>query len=123
MTGTTSVSTCRPAYCFRHTCGKSILGTKVLGNPVPERTTNFGWPAVQQLRGLCVYFLSSSFLLLPIFSFSNNAARYDLPNHQSIDQSVNIECLENMGFTTISLSSNVKNSLYVQHSYICNNLL
>ena len=51
----------------------------MLGNAVPERTTNFGWPAVQQVRDLCVYFLSSSFLLLPIFSsFSNNAARYDL---------------------------------------------
>ena len=59
-TGTTSVSTCRPAYCFRRTCGKSVLGTKVLGNAVPERTTNFGWPAVQQVRDLCFYFLSSS---------------------------------------------------------------
>ena len=45
-TGTTSVSTCRPAYCFRRTCGKSVLGTKLLGNAVPERTANFGWPAV-----------------------------------------------------------------------------
>ena len=83
----TSVSTCRPAYCFRRTCGKKVLGTKVLGNAVSERTTNFGWPAVQQVRDLCVYFLSSSFLLLPIFSsFSNNAARHDLPNRQSINQ-------------------------------------
>ena len=66
-TGTTSVSTCRPAYCFRRTCRKSILGTKVLGNAVPERITNVGWPAVQQVRDLCVYFLSSPFLLLSIF--------------------------------------------------------
>ena len=34
-TGITSVSTCRPAYCFRRTCEKSVLGTKVLGNAVP----------------------------------------------------------------------------------------
>ena len=55
-TGTTSVSTCRPAYCFRRTCGKSILVTKVQGNAVPEGTTNFSWPAIQRVRGLCVYF-------------------------------------------------------------------
>ena len=54
-TGTTSVSTCRPAYCLRRTCGKSVLGTKVLGNAVQECTTNFGWLAVQHVRGLCVY--------------------------------------------------------------------
>ena len=60
----TSVFTCRPPYCFRRTCGKNVLGTKVLGNEVPERTTNFGWPALQQVRDLC---LSSPFLLLPIF--------------------------------------------------------
>ena len=54
--GTASVSTCRPAYCFRRTCGKGVLGTMVLRNAVPECSTNFGWPA-----------LSSSFLLLPIF--------------------------------------------------------
>ena len=40
MTGTTSVSTCRSAYCFRRTCGKSVLGTKVLGNAVPERNSS-----------------------------------------------------------------------------------
>ena len=51
-TGTTSVSTCRPAYCFRCACWKSVLGTKVLGNAVPEHTTNFGWPAVQQVQDL-----------------------------------------------------------------------
>ena len=66
-TGTTSVSTCRPAYCFRRTCGKSVLGTKVLGNAVYEGTTNFGWPAVQQVRDMRVYFLPLSFLFLPIF--------------------------------------------------------
>ena len=55
-TGTTSLSTCGPAYCFRRTCGKSVLGTKVLRNAVPERTKNFGWPVVQQVRDLCVYF-------------------------------------------------------------------
>ena len=49
-------------------------------------TTNFGWPTVQQVRALCFYFLSSSFLLLLIFSlFSNNATRRDLPNRQSIN--------------------------------------
>ena len=61
-TGTISVSTCRSAYCFRRTCGKRVLGTKVLGNTIPECTTNLGSPAVQQVRDLCVYFLSSSFL-------------------------------------------------------------
>ena len=64
-TGTTIVSTCRPAYCFRRTCGKSVLGTKVLGNAVPVRTTNFGWPAVQQVRDLCVYFYTFVFPFTP----------------------------------------------------------
>ena len=68
--GTTSVSTCRPAYCFRRTCGKSVLGTKVLGNAVPERTTNFGWPAVQKVRDLCVYFFLLVFPFAPNLLFS-----------------------------------------------------
>ena len=55
-TGTSSVSTCRSAYCFRHTCGQSVLGTKVLGNAVPERTANVGWPSVQQVRDVYVYY-------------------------------------------------------------------
>ena len=64
---------------------ENVLGTKVLGNAVQERITNFSWPAVQQVRDLSVYFLSSSFLLLPIFSLSsNNAARHDLPNSRSV---------------------------------------
>ena len=75
-TGTTSVSTCRPAYCFRRTCGKGVLGTKVLGNAVLERTTNFVWPVVQQVRDLCVYFLSSSFAPDLLRSL------HDLPNRQ-----------------------------------------
>ena len=67
-TGIVSVSTCRPVYCLRRTCGKCVLDTKVLGNAVTERTTNFGWPAIQQVRDLCIYFLSSPvFVLLPIF--------------------------------------------------------
>ena len=91
-------------------------------------------------------FLSSSFLLFRIFSlFSNNATQHDLLNRQSINQSssnqsinqqinqsinksisqsVNIERLGNMGFTTISLSSNVKNSLDMRHFFyaiICYN--
>ena len=91
MTGTTSVSTYRPAYRFRRTCGKGVLGIKVLGNAVPDLTANFGWPVVQQVRDLCVYFLSWSFLLLPIFSsFSNNAARRDLPNRQSVQSSQSV---------------------------------
>ena len=75
MIGTTSVSTCRPAYCFRHTCGKSILGTKMLGNAELERTTNFVWPAVQQVRDLCVYVLS-------VFPFAPDLLHslHDLPN-------------------------------------------
>ena len=81
-TGITSVSTCRPVYCFRRTCGKSILGTKVLGNAVLERTTHFGWPAVQQVRDLCVYFFIFAGLSFcsRSSSFSNNAARHDLPD-------------------------------------------
>ena len=114
-TGTTSVSTCRPAYCFRRTCGKSVLGTKVLGNAVLDRTTNFVWPAVQQVRDLCVNFLSSSFLLLPIF-FT------DYMTYRIGNQSINIERLGNMGFTTISLSSNVK-ILWACDNFLCNNLL
>ena len=58
-TGTTSVSTCRPAYCFRRTCGKSVLGTKVLENAVLEPTAKFGWSAVQQVRDLCVFIFLS----------------------------------------------------------------
>ena len=38
--GTTCVSTWKPAYCFRRTCGKSVLGTKVLGNTVTERNSS-----------------------------------------------------------------------------------
>ena len=59
-TGTTSVSACRPAYCFRRTCG----------NAVPERTTNFGWPAVQKVRDLCVYFFLLVFPFAPNLLFS-----------------------------------------------------
>ena len=84
-TGTTGVSTCRPAYCFRSICGKSVLGTKVLENAVLERTTNFVWPAVQQVRDLCVYFLFSSFLLLQIFFHLFMIYRI---GNQSINQSI-----------------------------------
>ena len=63
--GTTSVSKCRPVYCFRRTCGKSILGTKVLRNAVPEHAINFGWPAVQQVRDVCVYFFIFVFPFAP----------------------------------------------------------
>ena len=44
------------------------------------------------------------------------------PN-QSVSQSINVERLGNIGFTTISLSSNAKNSLGVRYSFLCNNLL
>ena len=37
--------------------------------------------------------------------------------NRSVGQSINIESLGNMGFTTISLSSNVKNSLGVRHIF------
>ena len=118
-TGTTSVSTCRPAYCFRHTWGKSVPGTKVPGNAVLERTTYFVWRAVQQVRDLCVYFLPSSFLLL-LISFTLYIT-YQI-GIQLMNQSINIECLGNMGFTTISLSSNVK-ILWSCDIFLCNNLL
>ena len=84
-TNTTIISICRPAYSFRCACGKSIVGTKVLGNALLERRTNFVWPAVQQVRDLCVYFLSSSFLLLPIFFTLFMTYRI---GNQSINQSV-----------------------------------
>ena len=61
MTGTTSVSTCRPAYCFRRTWGKSVLGTKVLGNAVLEHTTNFVWPVVQQVLFIYLFFIYTMF--------------------------------------------------------------
>ena len=92
----------------------------MLGNAVPERTTNFGWPAVQQVRDLCVYFLSSSFHLLPIISsFSNNALdmTYRIVSQSvSVSESVSLERLEN-------IRSNVKTSLGVRHSFLCNDLL
>ena len=106
----------------------------MLGNAVPERTINLVGLLYSRCE-ICVFiFLSWSFLLLPIFSsFSNNAVRHDLPNRQSVNsqstvgrlvsQTVGLERLVNMGFTTISLSSNVKNSLVVRHSFLCNNLL
>ena len=113
-------------YYFRRTCGKSLLGTKVLGNTVPERTTNFGWPAVQQVRDLCVYFLSSSFHLLPIFSsFSNNALNmtYRIVC-QSVSQSVSVSVSESVSLERFeNIRSNVKTSLGVRHSFICNDLL
>ena len=57
-------------------------------------TTNFGWPAVQQVQDLCLYFLSSSFLLLLIFSlFSNNKTQRDLPNRHSVNQSIFIKSI------------------------------
>ena len=81
---------------------------------MPERTTIFAWSAVQQVRELCVYFLS-----LPVFSFApdllhSQIMRLDMtyrPIDRSINQSVNQskERLGNIGFTSISLSSNAKN--------------
>ena len=61
----------------------------MLGNAVPERTANFGWPAVAGARFVCLFFyfffFSWSFLKLSTFSsFSNNAAQHDLPNSQSV---------------------------------------
>ena len=81
--------------------GKSVLGTEVLGNALFERTTNFVWPALQQVRDLFVSVLSSSFLLLPIFFTFYMTYRIG-------NQLINIERLGNMGFTTISLNSYVK---------------
>ena len=90
--GTTSVSTCRPAYCFRCTCGKSVLSTKVLGNAVPERSL------LQILVGLLfsrceirvfIFYLRLSFCSRSS-SLLNNAARHDFPDHKSFIQSINI---------------------------------
>ena len=77
----------------------------MLGNAVPERTTNFGWPAVQQVRVLCAYFYLRLSFCSRSSSFSNNAARHDLPDRQSIKKSVNqyTERLGNMGFTSTFL--------------------
>ena len=91
-TGTTSVSTCRPAYRFRCTCGNSVLSTKVLGNAVPERSL------LQFLVGLlysrceiCVFifYLHLSFRSRSS-SLLDNAARHDFPDHKSFIQSINI---------------------------------
>ena len=71
---------------------------KGLGKAVLERTTNFVWPAAGA-RFVCLFFIF-------VFPFAPHLLHslHDLPNRQSI----NIERLGNMGFTTISLSSNVK---------------
>ena len=50
----------------------------MLGDAVPERSTNCGWPAVQQVRDLCVYCYLRLSLCFRSSSFSNNAARHDL---------------------------------------------
>ena len=47
-TGTTSVSTCRPAYCFTCTSGKSILDTKIAGKRSTGAYDNIRLPAVQR---------------------------------------------------------------------------
>ena len=63
-TGTTSVSICRPAY-FRRTCGKSVLGTNVLG--MYRNVLQILVGLLYSRCEICVFFLSSSFLLLLIF--------------------------------------------------------
>ena len=84
-TGTTSVSTCRSAYCFRRTCGKSVLGTKVLGNAVPDLIG-----LLYSRYEICVFiFCFRLSFCFPSSSFSNNAARHDLPANQSIKKSIN----------------------------------
>ena len=52
-------------------------------------------------------FISSSFLLLPIFSlFSNNKTRRDLPNRQSINQSINQPINQSINLRQINQSTN-----------------
>ena len=95
-----------------------------------EPTANFGWPAVQQVRDLCVYFFYLGLSFCSQSSLHSQIMRLDM-TYQIVSQSspvrsgqVNIEHLGNMGFTTISLSSNVKNYLGVRHSFyaiICYN--
>ena len=83
--------TCRPAYCFRRTCGKNVLGTKVVGDAVPERSTNYGWPAIQQVRYLCVYFFIFVFPFAPDLLHCQ-IMRLDMTYrivNQSINKSVN----------------------------------
>ena len=99
-TATTSVSTCRPAYYFRQRCWEMHYRNTILVGLLYSRCE------------ICVFifYLRLSFCSRSS-SFSNNVARCDLPDHQSINQSINIYLhLGNMGYTSISLSSNVKSS-------------
>ena len=73
-TGTTSVSTCRPAYCFRRTFGKSVLGTKVLGNAVPERNSSSATVGYEG-RG-CVWTKAKSTLALPVWHCRGREFRF-----------------------------------------------
>ena len=57
----------------------------MLENVVLERTTNFVWPAVQQVRDLCVYF----FIFVFPFAPDLLPSLHDLPNRQSINQPIN----------------------------------
>ena len=68
-TGTTSVSICMPVCCFRRTFGKSVLGTKVLGNTVPERNSSSA-TVVCGDRG-CVWTKARSSLVLPVCIFKD----------------------------------------------------
>ena len=86
----------------------------MLGNAVLELTTFFLACCIAGARFVCYYFFIFVFPFAPDLLHS----LHDLPNQQSI----NIEHLGNMGFTTISLGSNVK-ILWVCDNFLCNNLL
>ena len=76
----------------------------MLGNAVLERTTNFVWPAIQQVRDLCISFLTLSFILLPIFFTLYMTYRIGNQSiNQSLNQSINIERLGNMGLPSYLL--------------------
>ena len=77
-TATTSVSTCRPAYCFRQRCWEMQYRNTILVGLLYSRCE------------ICVFifYLRLSFCSRSS-SFSNNVAPHDLPNHQSINQSIN----------------------------------
>ena len=89
--------------------GKKVIGIKVLRNAVPERTANFGWPAEQQVRD-CVFIFYLRLSFCAQSKLLSQIMRLDM-TYRIVNQSINIEPLRNMGFTTISLSSNVNNSM------------
>ena len=82
-TGTTSVSTCRPAYCFQRTCGKSVLGTKVL-----ESVLQISAGLLYSRCKICVLIFFYLLLSFCSRSFHSQIMRLVMA-YQIVDQSIN----------------------------------